>query len=108
LKTSHGRYRVPDVARLDRAFRSRAAKQRVITDVTSSSSIPGRISREMLLTLYRNMLTQRAVDTRGLPICRTPSAPRLVNETTDAVKASRLPDARTPCPRVRRLHDPWA
>jgi 2-oxoisovalerate dehydrogenase E1 component alpha subunit len=58
------------VTRLDRAFRSRAAKQRGMTDVTSSSSIPDRLSREMLLTLYRNMLTQRAVDTRGFQLNR--------------------------------------
>jgi len=39
-------------------------------DVTAPSPIPDQLSRDMLLTLYRNMLTQRAVDTRGFQLNR--------------------------------------
>jgi 2-oxoisovalerate dehydrogenase E1 component alpha subunit len=41
-----------------------------MTDATASSSIHAQLPREMLLTLYRNMLTQRAVDTRGFQLNR--------------------------------------
>ena len=41
-----------------------------MADVTVSSPIPDQLSRDMLLTLYRNMLTQRAVDTRGFQLNR--------------------------------------
>lgn len=41
-----------------------------MADVTASISLPDGLSREMLLTLYRNMLTQRAVDTRGFQLNR--------------------------------------
>lgn len=41
-----------------------------MADVTASNPIPGELSRDMLLTLYRNMLTQRAVDTRGFQLNR--------------------------------------
>jgi 2-oxoisovalerate dehydrogenase E1 component alpha subunit len=41
-----------------------------MTDVAASSPVPDELSREMLLTLYRNMLTQRAVDTRGFQLNR--------------------------------------
>jgi 2-oxoisovalerate dehydrogenase E1 component alpha subunit len=41
-----------------------------MADVTATTPIPGDLSRDMLLTLYRNMLTQRAVDTRGFQLNR--------------------------------------
>lgn len=41
-----------------------------MTDVTASSPIPGDLSRDMLVTLYRNMITQRAVDSRGFQLNR--------------------------------------
>lgn len=41
-----------------------------MTDATVSSSPPAQLEREQLLTLYRNMLTQRAVDTRGFQLNR--------------------------------------
>ena len=41
-----------------------------MADVTVSSPIPDQLWRDMLLTLYRSMLTQRAVDTRGFQLNR--------------------------------------
>jgi 2-oxoisovalerate dehydrogenase E1 component alpha subunit len=41
-----------------------------MTDVTVSSPIPDELGVDLMLTLYRNMLTQRAVDTRGFQLNR--------------------------------------
>ncbi len=41
-----------------------------MAEVTASGPIPDEISRDMLLTLYRSMLMQRAVDTRGFQLNR--------------------------------------
>jgi 2-oxoisovalerate dehydrogenase E1 component alpha subunit len=55
---------------MPRGFRAGRGKAPRMTDVAASSPIPGELSREMLLTLYSNMLTQRAVDTRGFALNR--------------------------------------
>ncbi len=41
-----------------------------MTDVSVSHSLPDALPNALLLTLYRNMLTQRAVDTRGFQLNR--------------------------------------
>jgi 2-oxoisovalerate dehydrogenase E1 component alpha subunit len=59
-----------------------------MADVIASHPVEDELSREMLLTLYRNMLTQRAVDTRGFALNRQGKIPiAMGSEGHEAVQA---------------------
>jgi 2-oxoisovalerate dehydrogenase E1 component alpha subunit len=49
---------------------NRCGKGFSMADLTAALPLPAELSRDMLLTLYRNMLLQRAVDARGYQLNR--------------------------------------